>query len=187
MQAVVIFALVAPAALAWKAGVLACVGCVGGGNILHSRKLPTPNVSQARRLLSRLRSVPCVGCVGGGNFTAVAPAALAWNAGGLACVGCVGEGFFVRTKTLPPPSVSQARRLLSRLRSVLPSSWVAGETPALRAAQRSPFLLGRRRDACSPGCAAFSLPPRKLPPPSVSQARRGCVEPEALFVDSPGF
>ena len=89
--------------------------------------------------------------------------------------GCA--AFTLPLKKLPSTGVSQARRLLSWLRCVLPSSekvtvdWrVAGETPALFAEQsafggclaalRSPFLresyrrlAGRRRDACSSGCA----------------------------------
>ena len=99
-------------------------------------------------------------------------------------------------------------RLLSRLRSALPSSVVAGETPALQAAQcspflwgklptpsvsqarrllsrlaqRSPFLWGRRRDACSPGFAAFALPLGKLPTTGVSQART-----PALFAEQSAF
>ena len=103
---------------------------------------------------------------------------------------------------LPTPSVSQARRLLSRLRSVRPSF---GESYRRRAFRRRGRLLSRLRsvrpsavawlrsvrpsskeitiverfageDACAPGCAAFAL--RRLPGcaaftlPGVSQARR---------------
>ena len=96
---------------------------------------------------------------------------------------------------LPTPSVSQARRLLSRLRSVRPSF---GESYRRRAFRRRGRLLSRLRSALPSSVvagetpalqasAALFLPLRKLPTPGVPQARRGCVEPEALFVDSPGF
>ena len=131
VQAVVILARVAPTANAWKAGVLACDGCAGGGIFLRTRRLPPPSVSQARRLRSlqikapsavaRLRSVhhpsedvttACVGCAGGSNFGQSRPHGeclesrrprLRFRGPGLP------------SRRIPPPSVSQARRLLSRL------------------------------------------------------------------------
>ena len=137
---------------------------------LPRRKLPTTGGSQAGRLRSWLRC--------GGDFE--------YNYHRLAfrrrdaCALCGAKrlrrlpGCAVQpsqSQKLPPPGVSQARRLLSWLRSVHPSSekvtvdWrFAGETPALLAALRSPFLresyrrlAGRRRDACSSGCAVGGI------------------------------
>ena len=85
------------------------------------------------RLLSRLRSAhPSSGVAG------ETPALFAEQSAFGGCLASAAFAFPLRR--LPPPNVSQARRLLSRLRSALPSSGVAGE------------------DACCPGCAAFTLP-----------------------------
>ena len=61
-----------------------------------------------------------------------------------------------RTQASSPASVVQAV-VISCVRRPRGAAWIAGVSPA-SVSRRSPFLLGRRRDACSPGCAVFALP-----------------------------
>ena len=104
-------------------------------------------------------------------FAKVAPAALAWKAG------------------VSPAMVVQALVIFAKVAPVA-NAWRAGVSPAAVVhalvfdCARGYYhrLAFRRRDACAlckakrlrrlPGCAAYPQRPRKLPTPSVSQARR---------------
>ena len=122
VQAGVIFAKVAPAANARRAGVspamvvqalviscqsrprgecldsrrLACVGCVGGGNFWPEsppQRMPGKQASSPASVVHALVFYCALG-----DYHRLRPrgrvnAALAWKAGVLACVGCAGGGF----------------------------------------------------------------------------------------------
>ena len=138
-----------------------CVGCAGDGDYLRTRKLTSPSVSQARRLLSWLRSVPFGGCQAAQRTPKVRESYHRLTSR----LRLRGPG--LPPRRLPSPNVSQAR------------------TPALQTSAAFTLPLCRRRDACAlcgakrlrrlPGCAAC---PRRLPGcVALPAGGSDCVEP----------